>query len=437
MESITQVCRQCNTDFTITAEDLAFYGRVSPTFNGRKELIPPPTLCPDCRQRRRLAFRNERKLYKRKCDLTGQDILAIYSPDKPRVVYNRDDWDSDKRDPMRDGADFDFTKTFSEQFDALWKRTPLGSAHIFNSENTEYGNHIGLMKSCYLISASWECERVLYATKTWNSSYCADLLECSHCELCYECIGCRQCYGCTFCQDSESCQNSYFLYDCRNCDSCIRCHNLVGGKFCIDNVPCDKAAYEAEVIRMQQNGELKLSNLNSIGQKAIHRNMTLTGCENCTGDFLINCKNCSSTFNFQDGEDCKYVENGMQGKDSYDAFGVGLNSLAYEVIDTGVNGLRQCFDIVSYEGKETFYSCYCTNTSFCFGCIGIKNKEYCIFNKQYTKEAYETLVPKIIEHMRKTGEWGEFFAPSLSPFGYNETIATEYFPLSKEEAIKL
>jgi hypothetical protein len=34
--------------------------------------------------------------------------------------------------------------------------------------------------------------------------------------------------------------------------------------------------------------------------------------------------------------------------------------------------------------------------------------------------------------MRKTGEWGEFFPVQLSPFAYNETVAHESFPLSKE-----
>ena len=38
--------------------------------------------------------------------------------------------------------------------------------------------------------------------------------------------------------------------------------------------------------------------------------------------------------------------------------------------------------------------------------------------------------------MKKTGEWGEFFPSSLSPFGYNETVANDFFPLSKEEATK-
>ncbi|PID34622.1 MAG: hypothetical protein CR971_02300 [candidate division SR1 bacterium] len=39
--------------------------------------------------------------------------------------------------------------------------------------------------------------------------------------------------------------------------------------------------------------------------------------------------------------------------------------------------------------------------------------------------------------MQEDGEWGEFFNPQLSPFGYNETVAMEYYPLSKEEALKL
>jgi hypothetical protein len=51
-------------------------------------------------------------------------------------------------------------------------------------------------------------------------------------------------------------------------------------------------------------------------------------------------------------------------------------------------------------------------------------------NKQYTKEEYEKLLPKIIAHMKKTGEWGEFFPISISPFNYEETPAMDYYPLT-------
>jgi hypothetical protein len=71
----------------------------------------------------------------------------------------------------------------------------------------------------------------------------------------------------------------------------------------------------------------------------------------------------------------------------------------------------------------------------CFGCVGLKHARYSIFNKEYEKEEYMKLKERIIEHMKKTGEYGEFFQIKDSPFGYNETMAMISFPLTKEEAL--
>ena len=68
-----------------------------------------------------------------------------------------------------------------------------------------------------------------------------------------------------------------------------------------------------------------------------------------------------------------------------------------------------------------------------FGCVGLKKKQYCIFNKQYTQTEYERLREKIIQHMQKTSEYGELFPVQYSPFGYNETAAQEYFTLNKAD----
>ena len=58
-----------------------------------------------------------------------------------------------------------------------------------------------------------------------------------------------------------------------------------------------------------------------------------------------------------------------------------------------------------------------------------------ILNKKYSKEEYEVLKEKIIEHMKTTGEYGEFFSPSIAPVCYNETQGNYYMPLSKEEVL--
>jgi hypothetical protein len=63
----------------------------------------------------------------------------------------------------------------------------------------------------------------------------------------------------------------------------------------------------------------------------------------------------------------------------------------------------------------------------------LKNKSYCIFNKQYSKEAWHKQVAKLIERMREDGQRGEFFPIAWSPLPYNESWAGNQWPLSKEE----
>ena len=78
-----------------------------------------------------------------------------------------------------------------------------------------------------------------------------------------------------------------------------------------------------------------------------------------------------------------------------------------------------------------------------FGCVGLRSTNYCILNKQYSKEEYKTMIPKVIAHMNempytdskgKTYTYGEFFPAELSPFAYNESLAQEYYPLDKATA---
>ena len=60
MENQTKVCQKCEESFIVDSDDFNFYEKMK---------VPAPTWCPDCRLQRRLAFRNERSLYKRPCEL--------------------------------------------------------------------------------------------------------------------------------------------------------------------------------------------------------------------------------------------------------------------------------------------------------------------------------------------------------------------------------
>jgi hypothetical protein len=65
----------------------------------------------------------------------------------------------------------------------------------------------------------------------------------------------------------------------------------------------------------------------------------------------------------------------------------------------------------------------------------MKKNEYCIFNKQYSKSEYEVLCKRIVAHMQETNEWGRYFPLSISPFSYNCSVAQEYYPLTRQQAL--
>lgn len=56
-------------------------------------------------------------------------------------------------------------------------------------------------------------------------------------------------------------------------------------------------------------------------------------------------------------------------------------------------------------------------------------------NKQYNKDEYQKVTRQIINQLKTNNLYGQFFPSELSPFGYNETVASEHFPLTKEAVL--
>ena len=95
--------------------------------------------------------------------------------------------------------------------------------------------------------------------------------------------------------------------------------------------------------------------------------------------------------------------------------------------------------------KNCAFVFYCSNVEYCenchnlndaIGCTAIRKGQYMILNKEYSKEEYFKIKEQIIEQMKKEGTYGQFFKPELAPFKYNETLAYDYFPLTRDQAIK-
>lgn len=426
-------CKNCTQPFEIFPEDRAFYASME---------VPEPTLCPDCRQQRRSAQPNQLFLSKRKCDLTGQTLVSNFSPESPYPVYAPEVWYSDAWDPLQYGRDYDFGRPFFEQFADLFAVVPrpaLFTGYQYD-ENSPYTNHAGKNKNCYFIFDSdenWDC---LYS---YSINHCKNVMDCYRtrkCELCYECVDSYSCYHhCAFLQDCENCTDSFFLKNCIGCKNCLFSVNLRNKQYYIHNQKASKEEYEAYLQKLSSWSELQQLRSDfqkfqiQFPQKYLHG----THNENVRGEYLDHCKNAQLCFDSSTLWDCRYVVQGfMPLKDCMDVSECGEAERLYECVVCGyeLNTVKFAAHTLG-ACHDAEYIMYCPHTAYLFGCIGLRHKQYCILNKQYTQEEYEELLPRIKAHMRETGEYGEFFPIALSSFGYNQTVAQEYFPLTKEQAI--
>jgi hypothetical protein len=92
---------------------------------------------------------------------------------------------------------------------------------------------------------------------------------------------------------------------------------------------------------------------------------------------------------------------GRGAKECYDIAGAGLkSSLLYETTSS-INSQRTFFSYRIYNSQDVQYSRECSDCDHIFACVGLRSKKYCIFNKQYSKDEYNELVPKIIKHAKE------------------------------------
>ncbi|MBU0627028.1 hypothetical protein KKH82_06505 [Patescibacteria group bacterium] len=131
--------------------------------------------------------------------------------------------------------------------------------------------------------------------------------------------------------------------------------------------------------------------------------MNITNSEQSCGNDIKNSKNAVVCFEVDDIQDCKYCTEIMTQKDFMDVNNNGWSQLMYDSIGFGYDN-NLIFTLYCGECSNLAYSAYCQYSKNLFACVGLKHKEYCIFNKQYTKKEYEELVPKIIEYMMTTKE---------------------------------
>lgn len=437
----TRNCQSCKADFTIFPEDSLFYERIS---------VPPPTFCPDCRMVRRMSFRNVRSLYKRNCDLCQKGIITMYHVDDPAPIYCNECWQGDGWDATEYAQDIDWNRPFLEQWYELYQKAPRyalwkpGGA----MQDSEYTNYSIDNKNCYLSYSVVSCEDTMYSENIDESKQCSDCLYLKGGELCYENIDSTKNSHCAYTFQSRDSIDSWFIYDCANCQNCFMTANVRNGRYLFRGEQLTREEYLKRMSEIDtENSEVILElkkEFRMLIKNSIHRYANIIQSPNATGEQIQNAREIFRSFNVYNAENVRYGARVLSGTDLFDVFGISTTELAYEALATSFGVQNSKFSFLCDNTTNTItYCALCKGVSNCFGCIGMKKKSYSILNKEYSKEEYEMLVPKLITHMNehpyidvkgREYRYGEFFPYQFSPFAYNESIVHDFFPLSEKDA---
>lgn len=422
-------CLECQQEFTVSPQDRAILDKLD---------LPTPALCGTHALQRRLAYRNERYLYRRECELCGISMLAQFSKESYVHVYCRECWYGDKWDPATYGKAYDPERSFMEQYYELMQAVPFYSVFWHGQrENSEYANFSLGGKDVYMAFSTVQSEGVMYSKNIDYSREILDSAQTIKSELLCECVDTQNSYHSAWLTRCDQCSDCYLSRDLSNCQDCFGSVNLKHKRFYWFNEQLKETEYrtrlqaalatretfQAEVDRFAQH-QLKYpveyamvrSSTDAVGHDVLNSNQIRNGC------------------NIRESENVGDSFRVYKSKDVYrDAYAMAAE-LSYE----SSSSPRRTQVIASLHCPDSFqvsYSIACENGQYLLGCLGLRGKKYHILNQEYSPEEYEVLRAKIVADMKVRGEWGEFFSIQRSPQAYNDTVANEYWPLDEAAVI--
>jgi len=435
MQNQIKNCEKCKLEFQIDQDEQSFYEKMK---------VPVPNICPDCRFKIRALWRNETTLYSgQKCGLCEESIVTMYNPKQNHMIYCYDCWFSDKWDPRDYAIEYNKDISFFEQLYKLLKIVPKINLYSSSTEgpniNSKYINFAGGSKDCYFCFNVSRGEELMYSRGA--REHCTnslDLYFAINSNLCYEGVNINKSSGVTYGQNVSSCVDCHFVLNGSGLTNCLGCVNLRNKSNCWFNKQLTSEEYSKRLNEVIGNyteiekikKEFKKFCLNFPNRE--NHNLKNVDSE---GNYLFECKSVKNSFEASNAENSQYLFSSLNIKDSMGIIGFGKDSeLILEAVGVGFSskiigsaGLEHC--------QNVLYSFFVKNSENCIGCNGLKNAEYCILNKQYEKVEYEKLKEHIIKELTNKGICGLMMPPEIAPFAYNETIAQDNMPLTKEEAI--
>lgn len=403
--------------------------------------------CSTCMFKMLNSYLNDRHLYFRKDSESGENIISILSDNYKWNVLEAKKYTKSLFDDLWLKYWKNIWTDIISDFKKLYNDFPKPSRLIYPSlENADYSSHVWWAKNLYLSFCVFvDCEDIFYSLRTvwwtknafnsyniigWSNIYCSMVL--------------WNCHNAYFVKNSVNSSNLIFCTDMNNCSECIFCCNQVNKKYMIFNKQYLKDDYfkiKDDILnRFKNYNEFKsLENnyYNFLDQNYISNSININNCEKVVWEATFYSKNSVNTFS------CTALENSANVLSVWDEKNdININIInSVEAWTNCQNFIWSCsvwlnaynifYSLSVIESKNIYYWIdieWCEELMFC---VWLKNKKYCILNKQYEKDEYFKLKTEIINDLKNNNKWWDYQWFDISIFPYNDTLAYDYFKVNK------
>ena len=422
-------CELTGETFELTQEDIERY---------RKWNVPPSTFSEFSRMRILSAWGAGVDLWWKPHFVTGKPILCSSHPDSVMPVvtdmeYFSKDWGEEV--PLG----YDSNKSLFQQQKELFESVPQPAFQAHGSENCVGGGYLGSVNS-FMLFGTYYSKDSFTIFRCRNTDRCMDGVFLENCSDTYSSSMAVRTHGCTQVFDSLDCINSSFLFDCRNCEDCFGATNARRKKFIFMNEQLSEGEYKERISKIDLSctstfEEYKKKFHELLRRDAIwpeHFNINSEGCE---GNYLLDCRNtsgffCTGSLNVKNSQfvfESQECEDVVIGNDSQDVYNTCVSLACQNTKNSWIT--KFCSSVE--------YCAICDDCEFCFGCVGLQKKKYCILNKQYTEDEYWKKLDEIKCAMLDRGEYGRFWSMDFANWGANIGFGSLTAPLTPEEIHKL
>ena len=322
--------------------------------------------------------------------------------------------------------EYDFNISFFDNFKKLMDIVPLQRIMDFwSNENADFVDQAFWVKNWYLVFVSWFwVENIMY------SAYCYEnlinifnsLLITHNCSNIYFCSNIDNSYNIFYSKYINDSSEIWFSTNLIWCHECIFCDKLENQRYCFQNKILEKEEYFKIKKQILEKKEKFLGNYKFISKnKAINRLS-----ENVNWINNIRCKNVENGYFINNANDSRNVINVWWDniRNFYDCFDAWVNSDNFYWVVWAWDSCKNIFCSTQIAmSSNIYYSYLISNCSFCIWCIWLKNKSFCILNKQYSKEEWYIKTNELFKKMEESWILWNFFPWKLNPFYFNDTAA--------------